>query len=57
MKHHAILLTMALCCINVCARTKKAVYIIIDGVPADQIERLHTPAIFDIASKGADARA
>lgn len=39
------------------ATTKKAVYIIIDGVPADVIERLHTPAIFDIASKGAYARA
>lgn len=48
---------MALCFINVCASTKKVVYIIIDGVPADQIERLHTPAIFDIASKGAYARA
>ena len=38
-------------------KKQKAVYIIIDGVPADQIERLHTPAIFEIASKGAYARA
>lgn len=39
------------------AKTKKALFIIIDGVPADQIERLHTPAIFDIASRGAYGRA
>lgn len=57
MKNHVIFLILALCFIKVCASTKKAVYIIIDGVPADQIERLHTPAIFDIASKGAYARA
>ena len=48
---------MALWCISLCARTQKAVYIVIDGVPADQIERLHTPAVFDIASRGAYARA
>ena len=42
---------------NTDAQKRKAVYIIIDGVPADQIERLRTPAIFDIASKGAYARA
>lgn len=44
-------------CISAGAKNRKAVYIIIDGVPADQIERLHTPAVFDIASKGAYARA
>ena len=51
------LLLMVLCCAGLFAKTKKAVYIIIDGVPADQIERLHTPAIFDIASRGAYGRA
>ena len=51
------LLLVSLCCTSLFAKTKKAVYIIIDGVPADQIERLHTPAIFDIASRGAYARA
>ena len=45
------------CSISLLAKTHKALYIIIDGVPADQIERLHTPAIFEIASKGAYARA
>ena len=34
------------------AKTKKAVYIIVDGVPADMIERLQTPNIMDIARKG-----
>lgn len=45
-----------LCAISASAREKKAVYIIVDGVPADQIERLHTTAIFEIASTGAYGR-
>lgn len=39
------------------AKEKKAVFIIVDGIPADQVERLHTPAIFDIATQGAYSRA
>jgi len=39
------------------AKTRKAVYIIIDGVPADLIERLKPPTIFEIASYGAYSRA
>lgn len=52
-------LCLLLLCISagLSAKTRKAVYIIVDGIPADQIERLHTPAIFDIASRGAYARA
>ena len=57
MRRFYSLLLMVLCCAGLFAKTKKAVYIIIDGVPADQIERLHTPAIFDIASRGAYGRA
>jgi len=38
------------------APVRKAVYVIIDGVPADIIERLQPPAIMDIASKGAYGR-
>ena len=38
------------------AKEKKAVYIIIDGVPADMIERLDLPAIKEIASEGAYSR-
>lgn len=49
--------TLCMCALCLSAKTKKSVFIIIDGVPADQIERLHTPAIYDIASKGAYSRA
>lgn len=37
-------------------KVKKAVYIIIDGVPADMIERLDLPAIREISSRGAYGR-
>lgn len=39
------------------SKARKAVFIIVDGIPADLIERLNTPAISDIASSGAYARA
>ncbi len=39
------------------AKTRKAVFIIVDGIPADQLERLNTPAISEIASRGAYSRA
>jgi len=35
---------------------RKAVYVIIDGVPADMVERLDLPNIQDIASRGAYGR-
>lgn len=38
------------------AKTRKAVFIIVDGVPTDQLERLKPSVIFDIASIGAYAR-
>ena len=38
-------------------RTKKAVFIIADGIPADVIERLNTPNLKMIAQKGAYLRA
>ena len=37
----------------VTAKERKAVIILIDGVPKDAVERLHVPAIYDIAAKGA----
>lgn len=56
MKYIFSLLLVSFClCAN--AKTRKAVYIIVDGVPADQIERLHTPAVFDIAAQGGYCRA
>ena len=42
---------------TVFAKTRKAVFIIIDGVPADMIERLNTPAIDEIAARGSFGRA
>ena len=35
------------------AKDKKAVVIIVDGIPKDVIERLHVPVIYDIAKDGA----
>ena len=53
MKHHLIILGLVLAgCTQLWAGGKKAVVIIVDGIPKDAIERLHVPAIFDIARTG-----
>lgn len=39
------------------AKERKVIYIIVDGIPADYIERTHPQHIFDIAKEGAYARA
>ena len=39
------------------AKTKKAVYVILDGIPADVIERLDPPAIKAVAAEGGYSRA
>lgn len=51
-------LLLAFVCLLGCKQTKekKAVYIIIDGVPADMVERLDLPAIREISSRGAYGR-
>jgi len=36
---------------------RKAVFIILDGIPADVVERVHTPALDEIAAAGGYARA
>ncbi|MBR1926722.1 MAG: alkaline phosphatase family protein [Bacteroidales bacterium] len=41
------------CCLAMSSRERKAVIIIVDGIPRDVVERLHVPVIFDIASHGA----
>lgn len=41
---------------SVYAQQKKVVYIIMDGIPASCIERLHPQTIFSIAAKGAYSR-
>ena len=48
---------LSLAIVNSYAKERKAIYIVVDGIPADYIERLHTPVIFDIASKGHYSRA
>ena len=40
-------------CFGLSAKDKKAVIIIVDGIPKDVIERLHVPVIYDIARTGA----
>lgn len=39
------------------SKTKKVVYIVLDGIPADYIERVHPKTVFDIADKGGYSRA
>lgn len=51
------LLFICLFVTHVEAKTRKAVFIILDGIPADQLERLNTPAISEIASIGSYTRA
>ena len=44
---------MSLCLgMAVTAKTRKAVFVIIDGVPAECVERLQPPTLMDIAQKG-----
>lgn len=50
-------LLTAICITLLQAKTRKAVYVIVDGIPADRIEWLHAPAIFDIARNGGYSRA
>lgn len=57
MKLNWVILFILLSTITGFSKTRKAVFIIIDGVPADMIERLNTPTINEIASQGAYARA
>lgn len=42
---------------GICAQKRKAIYIVLDGIPADYIERVHPKTIFEIAEKGNYARA
>jgi predicted AlkP superfamily pyrophosphatase or phosphodiesterase len=38
-------------------KTRKAIFVIVDGIPADVIERLKPPALYTIAKEGGYARA
>lgn len=57
MKHLTLSLLLLLCACNIAAKTRKALFLIVDGIPADVIERLHVPAIYNIAANGGYARA
>lgn len=50
-----VLLIWTLC--PLWAKTQKVIYIVTDGIPADYIERLQPPTIFEIAGRGNYARA
>lgn len=39
------------------ASTRKVVYVVLDGIPADYIERVHPATVFDVARCGGYARA
>lgn len=39
------------------SKNRKVVYIVLDGIPADYIERVHPKTVFDIAEKGGYSRA
>lgn len=46
-----------LCVSGMQARTKKAIYIVMDGIPADYIERVRPKTVFEVAQKGNYSRA
>jgi hypothetical protein len=52
------LLSVACCCIvlGVAAQTRKAVFIILDGIPADVIEKTDMPVLHEIAARGGYTR-
>jgi len=52
-----IIVAIAGCGTKGTEKTRKSVFIIVDGVPADVIERVSTPAIDEIAARGGYSRA
>lgn len=56
-KNKILLLALALlCAVDGGARTRKALYVIIDGIPASALERLQPPTIMEIAKAGGYSR-
>jgi predicted AlkP superfamily pyrophosphatase or phosphodiesterase len=54
----ALLLVLLFCsCNSSSPKTRKAIFIIADGIPADVIDRLETPALDEISQKGGFAKA
>src|SRR5215218_4685062 len=54
-----VLLLFVLCCTHglFAQKSRKAIFIIADGIPADVLERVKTPAIDAISKQGSYARA
>ena len=52
-----IILTALLACAASHAATRKVIYVVMDGIPADYIERVHPATVFDVARHGGYARA
>ncbi len=57
MKFFQILIISLFCTVSMQAKTRKTVFVVLDGIPADVIERVSTPAIDAIARKGVYGRA
>lgn len=57
MKKYLIVAICVLFPILLYGKTRKVVYVVLDGIPADYIERVHPKYIYDIASQGGYARA
>ena len=57
MKRHILLVALLGAILGLSAKTRKAVFVIIDGIPAQTIERLQPPTLMDIARHGRYSRA
>jgi hypothetical protein len=57
MKHYLVLWCLVVMATTISAQQKKAVFVIVDGIPADVIEKLNTPNIDAIAKQGGFTRA
>ena len=55
-KYGFIVLLLFLCSTAAMSQGKKALFVIVDGIPADLIEKLNTPALDAIAREGGYAR-
>lgn len=56
-KHFAILFIASLFALQLNGQVRKTIYIVVDGIPADYIERVHPKTIFEVAQAGNYSRA
>lgn len=57
MRRLVFMIYVLLACVAAQAATRKVVYVVMDGIPADYIERVHPATVFDVAAHGGYARA